>query len=154
MRHKKIDWYPIIAAVLFGVIALSFAHESRADAETLWLTTGEWSTHNNQEAHKYRQNNTGVGIEYKLDSDISMLFGYYNNSIHRESVYLGETYTPNRVGAIRLGIMGAITTGYSRVPPMVPIAGLWASYDYRGVGVSLMWLPTVVAAVQLKVRVF
>lgn len=134
-----------------------------ADEESLWLTTGEWSRHDHNVdcpytgvscREKYRQNNTGVGIEYDLNADSSFVAGWYNNSIHRESVYMGMTYAPLHIGNTKLGVMGAMATGYAEMFPAVPIASIYGSYEYNRVGLNVYWLPSVVVAVQLKFKIY
>ena len=139
----------VIALILCFII-----ENARADDETIWLTTGEWSRHTNEDAHKYRQNNTGIGLQADLNSDTSLVVGWYNNSIYHETVYMGITYTPWHVGGAKFGGMYAMVTGYNRYFPAVPIASLCGSYEYGRAGVNIIWLPSVVVAVQLKVKIF
>jgi len=141
--------------LLITIALLIFPLSSFAeDVETLWLTTGEWSSHYEQDNHHYRQNNTGIGIQYYIQPDTSIVVGYYNNSIYHESVYAGMTYTPFNIKAARFGVMGAMVTGYNIHYPMTPIGSIYGEYEYKGVGVNVAWLPYVVIAVQLKVRLF
>ena len=139
-------------AIILGILFLFCAKDSRADEESVWLTTGEWSRHNEQDKHHYRQNNTGVGIQYDVNSDASALVGYYENSIHRSTFYMGMTYTPWHFGNAKIGVMGAMATGYTEVIPAIPIASLYGTYEHGRFGANFYWLPTVVVAVQLKVR--
>jgi hypothetical protein len=145
-----------IVAMIYGVLflvmssALSPAH---ADVESVWLTSGEWSRHTDEGIHHYRQNNTGVGLQVDLDADSSLVMGWYNNSVHRETVYLGGTYTPWHFGGAKLGGLYVMATGYDRYVPAVPMVGIFGSYEYEHAGINMMWLPGVVAAVQLKWRI-
>lgn len=144
--------YVILGVILITAAISSTAH---ADEESLWLTTGEWSRHdecNYKTTCQFRQNNIGLGIQYDLSRDSSVIAGWYNNSIHRETVYAGMTYTPWHLGDAKLGVVGAMATGYTEILPAVPIASLFGSYEYERVGINLYYLPTVVIAVQLKVR--
>lgn len=126
--------------------------KAKADDEAVWLTTGEWSRHNNEDAHHYRQNNTGFGLQADLDEDRSLIAGWYNNSIHRETVYMGITWTPLHVGNAKLGLAGGMATGYDKFVPAVPIGSIYGSYEYERLGVNLFWLPSIVIAAQLKIR--
>lgn len=153
----------IVSSILAGVmmcLALLFAPTANADAESVWLTTGEWSRHDHNQScpsdgspchDKYRQNNTGVGLQIDFDRDVSSVLGWYNNSIRHESVYLGMTYAPLHVGNAKFGVMGSVATGYFYVP--VPIASVYASYESDQYGVNVFWLPDVVVAIQLKVKI-
>jgi hypothetical protein len=135
---------------LFLMAALTVPSISHAGE--LWLTSGEVSRHVNESKHNYRQNNSGVGLEYDENENLSYVAGWYNNSIHRETIYVGGTYAPIHLGGLKLGAMGAIATGYTQSLPAVPIASLYGSYEYERVGVNLYWLPTVVVAAQLKIK--
>jgi len=158
--------FHVLLVIVLGLFMVFFVMESRADEESLWLTTGEWSRHDHntdctawttpQCREKYRQNNTGLGIQFNLDADSSFVAGWYNNSVHRESVYMGMTYAPWHIGGAKFGVMGAMATGYTQYgfPPAIPIASLYGSYEYERFGLNMFWLPTVVVAIQLKVKVF
>lgn len=138
--------------LVVALMAVFLIDNARADDESLWLTTGEWSQHDNQSKHQYRQNNTGIGIQYDVNKDASFVAGWYNNSIHRESVYMGWSYAPLHFGGTKFGVVGALATGYCRYLPATPIGGLYGSYEHDRVGMNILWLPSVVVAIQLKVK--
>lgn len=153
----KVQWDSVLYVITFFwfFIFVSFMDNANADdIEGMWLTTGEWSRHNDESKHQYRQNNTGIGVQFDLNSDQSVVAGYYNNSIHRETVYMGMTYTPFHLGDAKFGVVGAMATGYCQYVPAVPIGGAYATYEQGRFGVGFMWLPTVVMAVNLKIRLF
>jgi hypothetical protein len=152
-----------VAAIYLGLILILCAQNAHADEISVWLTTGEWSHHNNgirTDMHgqnpqpRYRENNTGAGIEIVTSEDTTVKVGYYANSIHKQTVYWGGTYTPLRAGPIKIGIVGAMATGYCDYIPATPIAGLIGSVDNGRVGLNVLWMPTVVIAIQLKARIF
>jgi hypothetical protein len=148
---KNLPYYMLLAIAF--ICFLLYHPNASADTESVWLTSGEWSRHTNQDVHKYRQNNTGVGLQADLSGDTSLMLGWYNNSIHRETVYMGITYTPWHVGGAKFGGVYAMVTGYAKFVPAIPIASLYGSYEYDRVGVNVYWLPSVVVAVQLKVKI-
>lgn len=161
MTRPEKQWILLIYAVA-AILFLFFHPNAFADDETIWLTTGEWSRHNHNVncpyagvpcQEKYRQNNTGVGFQYDLDKDRSLVAGWYNNSVHRETVYMGMTYAPLHLGRAKFGVMGAMVTGYTEFIPAVPIASIYGSYEYERFGLNVFWLPSVVIAVQLKVKI-
>lgn len=152
--NKILSFIKTHAIVLVvAMMAVFLIDNSRADDESLWLTTGEWSRHVDQDKHQYRQNNTGIGMQYDWDKDSSVIVGYYENSIHRSTFYMGMTYTPLQFGCAKVGVIGAMATGYMELMPAVPIASLYGSYEYDRVGLNVYWLPTVVVAIQLKVKI-
>lgn len=65
---------------------------------------------------------------------------------------MGITWTPLHVWNTKFGLAGAMATGYDKFLPAVPIGSLYGSYEYDKVGVNLFWLPSVVIAAQLKIR--
>ena len=174
MKLKQQNWLPllklwldefitgfVIGVLVTAVLMYCFSTPARADEESIWLTTGEWSRHNNNTdcpwvgagCHdKYRQNNTGIGIEYHIDDTINLIGGYYHNSIYRETFYAGATYTPYHFGIVRVGFIGALATGYVDIVPAVPIGALFATAEYERVGLNVFWLPKVVVAASLKWR--
>lgn len=151
------------ASILFFVFCVGSSEARADDVVGVWLTTGEWSRHQENTncpwkgspCHdRYRQNNTGIGIQIDLNRDQSVVAGYYHNSIYRETVYAGMTYTPFHLGDAHFGVIGAMATGYYQYLPAVPIGGVYATYEVNGVGIGVMWLPTVVVAINLKVKIF
>lgn len=148
----------LIAAVLFGlgflILSSALSPAQAEDIESIWLTTGEWSRHTDDDKHHYRQNNTGIGVQFVLNEDQSVVAGYYHNSIHHETVYAGFAYTPLHIGPTKFGVIGAMATGYYQYLPAVPIGGLLASCEYEKVGVNFMWLPQVVVAIQLRFKIY
>jgi hypothetical protein len=143
----------VVAFFLVLNAALWIADDARADDEGLWLTSGEWSRHTDESKHNYRQNNTGGGLQYDLSENQSIVTGYYENSVHRGTFYMGATYTPLHFYGFKVGGVFAMATGYAQFVPAVPIGGFYTAYTYQRAGINFMWLPHVVAAVQLKWRI-
>ena len=150
-------WFGFVFGTLVGLYLVT-----PAKADELWLTTGEWSRHVHDTncpwpgaacRPKYRQNNTGIGLEVKQSVDSSVLMGYYHNSVYRETVFGGMTYTPIHYSGVSLGIVGGLATGYTDKFPAVPIGGIFSSLEYKGVGMNIYWLPNVVTAIQFKIRI-
>ncbi len=163
----KVWWFIKFAtkAVLLGLFVLlctiAITKVAKADEETVWLTTGMWSRHDHNVncpvgqacKERYRQNNTGIGIELPQTEDWSVVAGWYNNSIHRETIYAGATYQPLHIGPTKFGVFGAMATGYADYFPAIPVGGLLGTVEEGKYGLNVMWLPNVVTAVQLKVRI-
>ena len=45
----------LIAAAVSVVLIFFVYDDARADEESVWLTTGMWSRHNDEEKHHYKQ---------------------------------------------------------------------------------------------------
>lgn len=154
----------MLYAFLLVLLIANSAHAEeppliQPDPVNVWLTTGEWSRHNNNVdcpgpgkscQERYRQNNTGIGLQLDMDRDYTAVAGYYHNSIRNETFYIGGAWTPLHEGRAKFGVVGAMASGYWYTP--IPIGGLYGTYEYERVGINLMWLPSVVMAIQFKVK--
>lgn len=149
---NKLQWFLLIIWLLVAVMLGLLLYNS-ARADELWITSGFWSDHTNESAHRYNQNNTGWGVEYKTQ-ELSYIAGEYDNSIFRNARYAGVVYEPWSVADINVGISGGLISGYSRKFAAVPVAAPSASFEFHGIGFNAIWVPSVVVAVQLKVKVW
>ena len=66
---------------------------------------------------------------------------------------MGITWTPYYIGHAKFGAMYGMATGYDKYVPAVPIACLYGTYERKCYGINVYWLPSVVIAVQLKVKI-
>lgn len=78
----------------------------------------------------------GLGIEH---GDYSA--GFYRNSNCRWSAYAAQSWTPLRMGPVRLGSIAGGVSGYGR--PITPVAGLVASWEGSRYGMNLIYIPPV-----------
>ncbi len=124
---------------------------AQAGDDSLWLTSGLRSWHTNQDQRKYRENNDGIGLSYEMPYDVNMVAGTFMNSDNRRSNYFGASYQPVDILGVRLGVMGALFSGYTSAnfeATLIPMA----SYEYKRVGVNLFWVPSKVTGLQLKFK--
>ncbi len=73
------------------------------------------------------------------------------NSDYNRTNYLGAMYQPLNLFGVHVGLLGGFFSGYTSArltTPLIPMA----SYEYRRVGVNLFWIPSIVTALQLKVK--
>ena len=123
-----------------------------ADDVSVWLDTGMYSRHDDRDAG-YRENNSGVGFEVAYSKVVSFHAGVYQNSEDLESNYVAIGYTPYSVGNVHMGLLFTAVTGYRECQGGVAIVPLpYAHYEYKSVGVNLIWVPTQVVAVQFKIK--
>ena len=139
--------------ILYILILLTTGiHDAKAGE--LWLTTGMWSQHPNQDHYHYNQTNYGIGLAYEVNPNLTYVVGEYENSLYQNSKYFGITNETYRIGDMHVGYLAGFVSGYTKTPKFQPMVAPMASYEYRGVGINLIWIPSVVTAIQLKVKVF
>ena len=134
-----------------------------SDKSQNWLQTGFLSYHlNRDQAHTrhFREQNYGIGFEHKLSEDSSLSIGYYRNSLDRNSFYAGYNWSPINAGAVKLGVIGGVISGYPALnkggafPMLLPVASL----EGKAVGINLTYVPRMkdvssVVALQLKFKI-
>lgn len=103
--------------------------------------------HFNRDAVKQQnlnENNKGFGLEHDSGKWRQML-GYYDNSYNKHSNYALLGYTPLKydtsIGQFKLGGVGGLISGYPNAP-IVPAAGLLATYQNGRFGANLMAVPS------------
>jgi hypothetical protein len=126
------------------------------------LVSGFWSHHTSHEG-RYREENTGFGVEWAFAQNWQFNVGRYNNSVYHRSNYLQFGWMPLDVSRgdfrARLGASVGVVNGYPRVhgggyfPAIVPAASL----EFGIVGVNVVYIPSVGAtdgaiAAQVKLR--
>ncbi len=134
-----------------GLLTASvIAHADASPAETpeqLWVHAGALSFHPNQDKH-YNGNNLGLGLEYRLRPDLTLMAGGFSNSLNRDSVYLAMGYQPWTVDAWRFGVAVGVMNGYSRLgqEQVFPAAISVATYEGKRFGVNVGLIPDIAAA--------
>ncbi len=141
-----------------------------ADESNLWFDTGFWTRHQIEPKECghgggcYRQNNTGYGLEYTLSKSTSFHLGEYQNSLFHNATYAAYAYQPLKFGPTKTGIAFTVATGYTQGANRVAIRHDHPGFDTifvplpmmsmegKHVGLNLIYLPTVMASLQLKVR--
>ena len=131
----------LLQALVFAVL-LASASESKAG--DLWLHTGGVSSHASSNVRN--EVNSGLGIEYRFDSEWALGLGRYKNSFNRESNYLLANWTPLDYRGLRFGLTGGLVTGYYKKKynlhgQAVPIILPTVDYRWQRASVSLMMLP-------------
>lgn len=133
---------------------------------SLWLDSGFRSHHTHARANglAYRENNVGIGLEWRYRPDWQVNAGHYRNSLDRSSTYLQLGWMPWQWQAgekleLRAGASVGVVNGYPGIrdrkyfPTLVPVA----TAEWRRLGMNLVYVPSVgrvhgAFALQLKVK--
>ena len=120
-----------------------------------WLVGSGFSLHA-KNPDRYNKRNLGLGYEKKIDRNWSVFAGGYQNSLYRDTLYVGGSYTPynTSVSGLKLGVgvAGMIATGYSEKYPLMPYASLFAKAEGEKYGLNVYWIPTIVVGIQFKMK--
>ncbi len=124
-------------------IVLLMASTARAETYMDWnLAAHHWDRSRVRERN-LSENNPGIGFETAFDNDdLRGMLGVYHNSNRKYSIYALIGYTPLRFGGLSVGVVGGALTGYNYAP-VVPGAGLLASYQWGKSGINIIAVPTV-----------
>lgn len=144
------------------------ADETAGDTRTVWITSGFLSHHTSQRKAPKRgwnETNTGVGIEYALDSHWRLAAGVYDNSVYRRSRYAQVVWSPEATNwrsgdwCVSAGVALGAVDGYPRIshggffPTVLPVFAL----EWKHVGLNLTYIPSlagqVSGAVALQAKV-
>lgn len=151
MSTEMYEPYGLFAALVIALLIAFLCKSALADDDSLWLTTGLRSWHTNEGYWHYRQNNDGIGLSYEMPHEINIVAGTYMNSDNNRTNYLGAIYEPVDFFGAHLGVLGGFFSGYTSTRLTTPIIPM-ASYEYKRVGINLFWVPSIVTALQLKVK--
>ncbi len=71
------------------------------------------------------EHNRGFGLEYTLRKDVAVTTGLFNNSLRKDTFYVGVQYTPYRVLGLHTGVVVGLDLngGYNSVNPFKPVIG-------------------------------
>lgn len=102
-------------ALLCLVCGLAKAEEGfSAKGYNLVLSLRSYHT---DRAADYNESNWGIGFEKEFNDRWKLIVGVYDNSLDRQSEYVGFAYTPWKFGNVKLGAVGLAVTGYSSKNP-------------------------------------
>lgn len=141
----------ILLLIFLSACSTCLADEPK---DSLWLTSGMWSRHPNEDHYHYNQHNMGIGLSYE-HNNYNFVLGEYDNSLRQHSDYIGIINHPWSVGQVKLGYLAGFVSGYSVHPQFMPAVAPVASYEFDNrIGVNLVVVPSVVTAIQVKVRLW
>jgi hypothetical protein len=148
------------------VVLLAFVSSVPAFAGDVWVTSGFLSKHQSDESGtKYREQNTGVGVEWKFADNWVAAGGTFMNSVNYRSNYVQVGWAPvvASVGSLRLRLGGTagLIDGYPLMndggvfPSLLPMAAA----EYGRVGINATCIPPIkgvvaACAIQFKFSMF
>lgn len=131
------------------------------DSKTeLWINVGGFSRHFARNKG-YNESNFGLGVEYRVNPDVSVMAGSYYNSIRRTTTYATANWQPYHLGDFKIGASVGIMDGY----PSIARGGTFfvavpmVSYEGRRFGANMGVIPNTgnidgAVILQLKFRAF
>lgn len=127
----------------------------------LWLASGFVSYHFQSDQH-LRNDNAGMGLEYRYSSNSAIAAGSFNNSDWQTTRYLAWQYQPVKLGIARLGAVVGLFDGYPKVNnsgwfiAVIPAV----SVEYKRLGANMAVVPTFkdklhgAVSLQIKFKLF
>jgi hypothetical protein len=138
----------------------SLAQPEPESGRQVWVNVGGFSRHFAR--HRgYNESNFGLGLEYRLNPDVSVMAGSYYNSIRRTTTYATANWQPYRLGDFKVGASIGVMDGY----PAIARGGTFfvavpmATYEGQRFGFNVGVIPSTknvdgAIILQLKVRAF
>lgn len=149
-------------AIAFAFACSTVAAQEHTDTKDgqIWLNAGGLSYHFNRSIG-YNERNFGMGVEYKIDAEKSIVAGFYRNSVRTQTRYLGWVWAPIELGVFRAGAVIGVADGYAdmRGGHFFPMALPALSYEGERYGVNFTVIPSFrdkvdgAMAIQFKVRI-
>lgn len=91
------------------------------------------------------EHNHGLGLEYIVQKDVAVTAGFFNNSLRKETSYVGVVYTPLRVLGLHTGVVVGLdlSGGYNSINPCKPVIGAlrFATGNESSIGFNIDVLP-------------
>jgi hypothetical protein len=153
----------IVGAVIGLIVLMGISMCARADT---WMAVTVTSYHSDNETSKtstgkHNAENFGLGFEHDVDwfEHSRLVGGFYKNSFYNDSIYVGITVLPWKIGPARIGAMFGLVTGYderSIMPTILPTI----SFEGKTFGANVGLLPTwseghsgVIVGLQVKMKI-
>lgn len=129
--------------LVFLALLPPVAHADTTPAHQLWLTTG-FATYHFQTDQHLRNDNAGVGLEYRYSANSAVATGRFNNSDWQITRYLAWQYQPVKLGITNWGAAIGLFDGYPKVNnsgwfvAVIPAV----SIEHQRLGANLAVVPT------------
>lgn len=154
-----------LKVIAFGLVwmillAVSSIQASELFTDKLWVNTGGVSKHFQDNGRN--EVHPGLGLEYRINSDTSVMLGYHKNSLSLRSRYASVQYQPLHLGSIKIGVSAGALDGY----PLKRNGGAFfaaipmATWEGKRFGVNIGVIPDIpsqhidgAVVVQFKVRI-
>ena len=148
----------VLALVLFAAIP--------AQAGALTLDINGASRHSKDtyryqgKTHKYNESNLGAGLTYGVNKYVGVTAGFFDNSYYQTTVYAGVKLGYDIVFGdvvVSPGVQAGYASGYADTPvqssSLQPVVLPNLRVSYRGVGVTVGYVPRVASGVTDSVSV-
>lgn len=127
-------------------ISLGWCGVVQAEANPMAVTVPVFTRHFPYSSPDLNEHNRGFGLEYRLRKDVNLTTGIFNNSLRKDTAYVGVQYTPYRVFGLHTGVVVAIdlSGGYNSINnPIKPIIGAlhFATGNEYPIGFNIDILP-------------
>lgn len=112
----------LLVSVLFISLGYGIA---LAGASSVAVTVPVFTSHFPHSSPDLNEHNHGFGLEYALRKDVNLTTGLFNNSLRKDTFYVGVQYTPYRVFGLHTGVVVGLdlSGGYNAVNPVKPLIG-------------------------------
>ena len=166
MRPTRPPLWSTLAFGLLGAVASTALAQAPAPTSPapawaqgpVWVNIGGFSRHFVR-GKGYNENNLGLGLELRTSDAVSLMAGYYVNSMRRDTQYAAVNWQPWTLGGWRLGAAVGVMNGY----PAVARGGTFfaalpmASYEGARFGVNVGLIPSIkdvdgALVIQFKMR--
>jgi hypothetical protein len=97
----------------------------QAGASSMAVTVPVFTRHFPHSSSDLNEHNRGFGFEYAVQKDINLTTGLFNNSLRKDTFYLGVQYTPFCVLGLHTGVVVGLdlSGGYNSANPFKPLIG-------------------------------
>jgi hypothetical protein len=131
-------------ALLTSLTLLPLASTAEeVEHHAVWLASG-FATYHFQTDQNLRNENRGIGLEYRYSAHSSMALGRFNNSDWQTTRYLSWQYQHFTWGGAKFGAAIGLFDGYPKVNNsgwfVAAIPAL--SFEYQRLGANLIAVPT------------
>jgi hypothetical protein len=143
MKNSNQEFVKVFVFGLLFMILLSVSSIQKCSASELWVNTGGVSRH--FEDNGRNEVHPGLGIEYRLNSDTSVMLGYHKNSLNLRTQYASVQYQPLHLGPLKIGVSAGVMSGYplKRDGGFFPAVLPMITYESKTFGVNFGIIPNI-----------
>ena len=117
----------------------------QAAENSMAVTVPVFTRHFPHSSSDINEHNHGWGLEYTVRKDVAATAGLFNNSLRKDTFYVGVAYTPLRVIGLHTGVVVGLdlSGGYNSINPCKPVIGAlrFATGNQSPIGFNIDVLP-------------